>query len=161
MEYKTNNEYSTLELQTPIEKEIYLLLQNVEDEVVSLYHKLKMDLLLELQHLTNHIPFTSTNIILLVRYAMELVEITPLKGTAQKAMVLELVHLIITNSSMEDQDKTACFQILHSGAISQMIEIIIQASHGELTINKAVKDTSTIASKCCFAFLQWKTNDRN
>ena len=84
---------------------------------------------------------------LLVKYVMEEVENQPIKGSEQKDLALELIkNLIIDLSDKEDEE--TLLKLLNDGTISNIIDIIIDATKGKLNINKTIKIASSCFPRC-------------
>ena len=84
---------------------------------------------------------------LLIKYVMEEVENQPIKGSEQKDLALKLIkNLIIDVPDKEDED--TLLKLLNDGTISNIIDIIIDATKGKLNINKTIKIASSCFPKC-------------
>ena len=78
---------------------------------------------------------------------MEEVENQPIKGSEQKDLALKLIkNLIIDVPDKEDED--TLLKLLNDGTISNIIDIIIDATKGKLNINKTIKIASSCFPKC-------------
>lgn len=84
---------------------------------------------------------------LLVKYVMEEVENQPIKGSEKKDLALKLIkNLIIDVPNKEDEE--TLLKLLNDGTISNIIDIIIDATKGKLNINKTIKIASSCFPKC-------------
>ena len=81
------------------------------------------------------ITISPSTLHLLVKYVMEEVEKQPIKGSEQKDLSLELIKHLITDITNED-DKEILLILLKCGTISNIIDLIIDATKGKLKINK-------------------------
>jgi hypothetical protein len=72
------------------------------------------------------------NLITLLTYAMEVVELSQLKGSDQKDAALQLITQLIDESSLS-------VDIVKSGVASNAIDIIVDATKGKLMVNQHVK----------------------
>lgn len=97
------------------------------------------------------------NLILYVKYAMELAELTQLKGAEQKHLVIGLITKLVNESDISPEYKTPCIEFIESGALSQTIDIIVDATKGRLEINKPVSLLKRILL-CCLPFLNRRIN---
>lgn len=95
----------------------------------------------------NEIGITPDTIVLVVKYAMEVVELTNLKGVAQKEMTLRLTRKIVDDSPLDDEKKKICISLIENGTLSQTIDLVVDASKGRLQINKK---TAVRIGSCCF-----------
>ena len=91
---------------------------------------------------------------LIVRYAMEVVEITKLKGENQKDMTIKLVRNLVVDSNLDESKKNICIAMLDEGVVDNTIDLVIDATKGKLSINNNKDDILKIASGCCSAFLK-------
>lgn len=89
------------------------------------------------------------NIMIYVKYAMEIVELTNLKGAEQKQMVIDIIRKIVKDSCLNDR---ICLDFIESGTLSQTIDIIVDATKGNLAINKPIPLIKRVLV-CCLPFL--------
>ena len=92
------------------------------------------------------ITISPSTLHLLVKYVMEEVEIQHIKGSEQKDLSLELIKHLITDLSDED-DKEILLILLKTGTISNIIDLIIDATKRKLKINKKLNVISFIFRK--------------
>ena len=78
---------------------------------------------------------------------MELVEQTPLKGKEQKEIALKLIRALI-NDITDAEDERVLLQLLDDGTIGNMIDLIVEATKGDLNINTAVEVTTGCLNRC-------------
>ena len=99
---------------------------------------------------------TPQSLVLLSKYAMEIVEATSLKGSEQKEMVIRLVKKIVEDSPLEEAEKKLCADLIEKGTISQMIDLVVDATKGRLKINQ--EEIIERGATCCSLLFQyWKT----
>lgn len=93
----------------------------------------------------------SRTTMLAMRYGMELVEATKLKGEEQKQMVLKMVRKLIIDAPISDEKEKLCLDLIDDGIMSQTIDLIIDATRGNLSINSAIGKAVDIAktTNCC------------
>ena len=99
---------------------------------------------------------TPQTLVLISKYAMEIVEATSLKGSEQKEMVIRLLKKIVDDSPLEEEEKKLCSDLIEKGTISQMIDLVVDASKGRLQINQE-QVIETGATCCSLLFQYWKT----
>lgn len=87
---------------------------------------------------------TPDSFILILQYAMEIVELTTLTGPEKKTAVIDLVRNAVVDAHMEDHIETILLEMINAGILSHTIDIIVSAARGELHLN-AVMSASTIA----------------
>ena len=104
----------------------------------------------ELMEKIKHIKVTSQSLMLILEYVIEIVEkIENLKGNKKKALAVQLIHLVVLNSNMEDTDRALCIIMIDSGIIGETIDIVINAINGKLDMSSAI---STGQNCCIFGF---------
>ena len=100
-----------------------------------------------LKEKTSAIEIRSSTIHLLIKYVMEEIEDTPLKESEQKEMALKLIKELIKDLT-ENEDERALLQLLNDGTISNLIDLIVDASKGRLNINTVTKVTTGCLNTC-------------
>ena len=98
----------------------------------------------------------SETIITVLRFAMEVVEVTELKGEAQKTLVSKLVKQVITDAPISDEKERFLLDLIDNGIIGNMTDLVVSASKGEVDINLAVK----VATTCCLSFTKSKNSNK-
>jgi hypothetical protein len=78
---------------------------------------------------------------------METVEKTSIKGTEQKDLALRLIRALIVDLT-DKEDEKILLKLLDDGTISNMIDLIVDATRGKLNINKVVTVSSKLISSC-------------
>ena len=82
------------------------------------------------------------SIMFILKTIMEIVENikdNKFKGIAKKECVLYVVRTIIVNSSLSDDKKTMVITLIDNGTMSSTIDIIVDASKGNIGLNKKTK----------------------
>ena len=97
------------------------------------------------------------NIMIYVKYAMELVELTNLKGAEQKQMVIDIIRKIVKESNLSVENESICLDFIESGTLSQTIDIIVDATKGRIDINKPTSLIKRVLL-CCLPFLNRRAN---
>lgn len=82
---------------------------------------------------------------------IEVVETTSVKGKTKKQLALNIMRDLVSSSSKSDE-KEFILELLDNGTISNMIDLIISATRGELNLNKVIQ----VSTKCCYGFLNKK-----
>ena len=93
------------------------------------------------------ISIRSSTLHLIIKYVMELVEQTPLKGSEQKEMALKLIRALIVDFT-DAEDERVLLQLLDDGTIGNMIDLIVDATRGRLDINTTVQVTTGCLNRC-------------
>jgi hypothetical protein len=87
------------------------------------------------------------NLMKILQFAMEIVEMTELKGNDQKNMAIKLVRQVVVESPIEDDKKNMILNMIDQGILANTVDLVVDASKGNVNINKVVK----VASGCCGA----------
>ena len=93
-----------------------------------------------------------STIAILIRYVMEAVEDTPMKGAEQKDYALRLIRSLVLELS-EKEDKEYLLIAIDSGSVSDTIDLIVAASKGELNVNMVVETATTSCIPCFMSML--------
>ena len=102
----------------------------------------------ELNEKIEHIKVSPKNIISILEYIIEIVELSEVKGQKKKVLALTLLTNIINDSELDNDEKELCMKLINNGTVSDTIDLVISASRGNLDINNVI-DTGT---KCCTYF---------
>lgn len=89
------------------------------------------------------------SVISVMKYAMEIIELSELKGGDQKDMAIRLVKAVVTESSIEEGRKKVCLDIIESGALAQTIDLVIEATKGNININQVVNAAKKFSPLLC------------
>ena len=89
-------------------------------------------------------PIDVTSIHLIIKTVMEVIEGTPIKGSEQKTLALKILRQLFIDFTDDDIESTL-ITLLDSGAIGNLIDLIVDASKGKTNINKVIDTTAT----CC------------
>ncbi len=92
------------------------------------------------------IEVTPQTLIIILKYAIEIVELSELKGTEQRDMSIRLIRAIITDSPVDEKKKAICIELIDSGALAQTIDLVIDATKGRIQVNQRL--IIETASKC-------------
>ena len=106
-----------------------------------------------LEHITEQEVDKPLLFTLLIK-AMEIVEISDVKGTQQKDIVIEILLALLESEHVKSQHKQDLILFLKHDA-TNVIDIIIDASKGKIDINK-IETYTTKFVKCIFGCLKKK-----
>lgn len=93
-----------------------------------------------------------STIAILIKYVMEAVEDTPLKGAEQKDYALRLIRSLVVELA-DDEDKEYLLIAIDSGSVSDTIDLVVAASRGELNVNMIVETAATSCLPCITSVL--------
>ena len=97
------------------------------------------------------LSINDNTIITVLKYAMEIVEFTTIKGDRQKIMVLDLIKDIINDAPFLQNMQRVRLETLCSlyGPLSHTIDLVIAGTKGELDINTTLQTTTSCINGCC------------
>ena len=84
---------------------------------------------------------------LIIKFVMEAVEDTPVKGSEQKDYALRLIRSLVLELA-EGDDKEYLLIALDSGSVADTIDLIVAATRGELNVNMVVETATTSCLPC-------------
>jgi len=85
------------------------------------------------------IEINAENIMTLLKHAMEVVELSQMKGSEQKETVLKFLTLAIKNAEFQEELEEEYLNMVKNGVMATTIDIIVDATKGKLHVNKNVK----------------------
>lgn len=92
---------------------------------------------------------TVQSLMTIVKYSMEAVEASKLKGSEQREMAIRLVRHIIVDAPISDHQERLCLDMLDSGVLGQTMDLVVDATNGHVNVNQVIG----LAEACCFSFL--------
>ena len=101
-----------------------------------------------LKHKLQGVEVSVENLMVVLRFAMEVVEVTELKGGAQKELAIRLVRTLVVEAPVSDEKEKLMLDMIDQGVLGNTVDLVVDASKGNLNINKVVK----VATGCCAAF---------
>ena len=109
----------------------------------------------EFKNKFSEVHINSSNLINVLKNIIEIVELIKIKGSDKKIYAINLLRLLINDSTMEKKDKKLCMDILDNNIISDMIDIIVLASKNKIKINKGkLKNIRKISKKISSRFVK-------
>ena len=100
-----------------------------------------------LKEKVKNISLRPNTIHLVIKYVMELVEETPLKGIEQKELSLKVLRELFIDLT-EGDDEKVLLQLLDDETVGNMIDLIVDATHGKINVNTAIVTSITCLSAC-------------
>jgi hypothetical protein len=101
-----------------------------------------------LKHKLQNIEVNVENLMVVLRFAMEVVEVTELKGIEQKELALSLVRTIVKEAPVSNEKEKLMLDIIDNDVLGSTVDLVVDASKGNLNINKVIK----VTTGCCSAF---------
>ena len=99
-----------------------------------------------------NVEVTVENFMVIVRFAMEVVEVTQLKGSAQKELAISLVRQVVVDAPITDEKEKFLLDMIDNGTVGNTIDLIVGVSRGEIDINTVTQ----VGTTCCLAFMKRK-----
>lgn len=108
----------------------------------------------ELTKKVSMIDIKTTTLPEIIKEAMQIVEKTTIKGTKQREFVIKVLRKLF-ESLTGNEDEKLLLQLIDNGTVSNMIDLIVDATKGKIDINNTVKTTSNLIL-LCLPYLQKK-----
>ncbi len=108
------------------------------------------------QHLKikiGNLEINFANIMTIVKFSMEVVEASKAKGERQKTLVILLVKQIVKDAPITDEQEKFLLDMINNGVLANTIDLVIDASKGNLNINTVSKCAKSVGTSCfssCF-----------
>jgi hypothetical protein len=96
------------------------------------------------ENLGSELGISPSTLSLVIKYTMEAVEKTPTKGPAQMDFALRVIGDLIEELPSSDE-KGFLNQTLDNGGIKNTIDLVIQATRGDINVNQVAE----VAAKSC------------
>lgn len=85
------------------------------------------------------------NMMTIVRFSMEVVELTKLKGEEQRELAIKLIRQVIVDAPISDDKEKLLLDMIDQNVVASTIDLIVAASRGQLEINQVTE----VVTKCC------------
>lgn len=102
------------------------------------------------------IEIRGSTIHLIIKYVIEELDGTPLKGAEKKEMGLKLIKELIRDLA-EGEDEEILLKMINDGTIGNLIDLIIDATKGKINVNAITKVGISCMTSClpyCFPSLK-------
>ena len=108
------------------------------------------EILTNLKNKIGDMEINSDNIIKVLKFAMECVEVTELKGDAKKDLAIKLVRQVVEEAPISDAKEKLLLDMIDQKILHGMVDLVVEAKEGKIDIN-SVKQIST---GCCAIFMK-------
>lgn len=122
--------------------------------------EVKDEVLDELKEKIREIGVKKSTLAIIIKFTMEAVEKTPLKGSEQKDYALRLIRALVVDLASGDE-KDFLLTAIDSGSVGDTIDLIVQATQGKLEINTVVEVATTSCLPCCLSLLSKRKKKQN
>lgn len=85
------------------------------------------------------------NMMTIVRFSMEVVELTKLKGEEQRELAIKLIRQVIVDAPISDDKEKLLLDMIDQNVVASTIDLVVAASRGQLEINQVTE----VVTKCC------------
>ena len=112
--------------------------------------------MLEVKDSLGDVGVKPTTLTIIIKYTMEAIEKTPVKGKQQLDFALRIIGDLIKELPDSDE-KLFLIQTHKNGGIKDTIELVVAASKGELNINQVAEVASSSCIKPCIDYILGKS----
>lgn len=91
-----------------------------------------------------HIGISKNTLHTFIQIIIETVEGADVKGNTKKELALHIMRDLVEFIPQSDE-KEFIMELIHNGTISNMIDLVVMASRGEVNVNKVI----AVSSNCC------------
>ena len=103
----------------------------------------------ELKKKTANLDITPQTVIKVLRFAMEIVEVSEAKGKEQKKLVDKLVKQVVLDAPISDFKEKLLLDMIEEGILGDMVSLVVSATKGELNVN-AMAEVAGVCCNSCF-----------
>ncbi len=103
------------------------------------------DVMKMLKEKIGDMEITADTIINVLRFAMECVEVTQLKGKEKKDLAIKLVREVIVDAPISDEKEKLLLDMIDQKVLHNMVDLVVDATHGRLDVDTVTQ----VASGCC------------
>tara|TARA_B100000795_G_scaffold122912_1_gene91526 strand:+ start:800 stop:1177 length:378 start_codon:yes stop_codon:yes gene_type:complete len=90
----------------------------------------------------------TNTIIKVLKFSMECVEATQLKGDEKKNLAIKLVRMIVDEAPITESEEILLMNMIDQGILHNMVDLVVDAKSGKIDINLLV------GTGCCASFLK-------
>ena len=99
---------------------------------------------------TDSFKLNPHNLIVLLKNSIEIVEFLELSGKQKKTLVIDLLKKYVNESDIDSNEKEICIDMINNGTISETIDLVVDASNGNININNVID----LGTNCCEILLK-------
>lgn len=124
----------------------------VGDAIEDLSEDILHDAMAEVRSELGEIGIKPSTLSIVIKYTMEAVENTPVKGMDQMNYAVRIIRDLV-NELEDSEEKTLLIQMLDNDSIKDTIELVVDASKGNLKINKVAEVAAEGCLGPCFNYI--------
>jgi hypothetical protein len=102
-----------------------------------------------LKNKLKNVEINISNIMIVVKFAMEVVEMTKLKGEEQKDLAVKLIKTIVVDAPISDSKEKLILDMIEGGVVDATIDLVVAASRGQLNVNVVGEAATTCCGAIC------------
>lgn len=102
------------------------------------------------------IELKANTVHMLIKFVIEELDNTVLKGTEKKEVALKVLKKIIIDFT-EGEDERKLLEMINDGTVGNLIDLVIDASKGRLNINSIISVSVGCANTCCPSLFKSKS----
>ena len=106
--------------------------------------------MLELKKKIEGIEVNADTVIVILKYAMEVVELSKAKGEKQRELAIKLVRKVIVDAPIGDEKEKLLLDLIDNGILANTVDLVVEASRGDINVNNVAQ----VAVGCCATFLK-------
>ena len=106
------------------------------------------EIITKLKEKIGDMEINADNITKVLKFAMECVEVTELKGEAKKDLAIKLVRQVVEEAPISDEKEKLLLDMIDQKVLHGMVDLVVEAKEGKIDIN-ALKQVGT---GCCNIF---------
>lgn len=108
------------------------------------------EIITNLNNKIGNMEINADNIITVLRFAMEYVEVTELKGEAKKNLAIKLVRQVVEEAPISDEKEKLLLDMIDQKILHGMVDLVVEAKDGKIDINTIQQ----VGSGCCDVFMK-------
>ena len=148
-----------VEVEVPDENVVILNLKKPTSEVNTLSNLNNYnEALKEVRYLLDKTNINLFNLPAILKSVMEVVDNIPMSGSDKKIYALKIVREIVDEKTYGEEEAVLLL-LIDNGSVGNMIDLIIDATRGNLNINALGNTVGTCAS-ACIPYIYQKTNKK-
>ena len=127
-------------------------IDKIGNEIESISEEILQVALDRVKHELGSIGIKPTTLSIVIKYTMEVIEDTPIQGNTQLDYALLIIRDLV-NELKDSDEKTLLIQMLDNGGVKDTIELVVDASKGNLKINKVAEVAADGCLGPCFNYI--------
>ena len=135
-----------------VEEKVDEVIDETKELLEEKVEEVKDEVLEELKNKVREMGVKKSTLALIIKFTMEAVEKTPKKGAEQKDYALRLIRALVEDLAGDDE-KDFLLTAIDSGAVGDTIDLIVQATQGQLDVNAVAEVAATSCLPCCLSIL--------